>query len=50
MPAKNTEHGIRAVRGACAIEPDGVRRYLEDKFGDNLSMVRSAMQLLAKAY
>jgi hypothetical protein len=27
-----------------------VRRYLEDKFGDDLKAVRSAMQKLAKAY
>ena len=49
VPAKNTADGIRAVRGADVIEPAGLRRYLEDKFGANLSMVRSAMQLLAKA-
>src|SRR6202162_5807569 len=29
LPARNTEDGIRAVRGADVIEPDGVRRYLE---------------------
>lgn len=50
VPSKNTEDGIRAVRGAHVIEPAGVRRYLEDKFGANLNMVRSAMQLLAKAW
>jgi hypothetical protein len=27
-----------------------VRRYLEDKFGEDLKVVRSAMQKLAKAY
>ena len=32
------------------MDPDSVRRYLEDKFGDNLKAVRSAMQKLAKAY
>jgi hypothetical protein len=31
------------------IEPDEVRRYLEDKFGENLKPVRSAMEKLAKA-
>ena len=50
MPAKNTEDGIRAVKGAQVIEPDGVRRYLEGKFGDDLKAVRSAMQKLARAY
>jgi len=48
--AKNTKDGIRAVKGAQAIEPDGVRRYLEDRFGDDLCRVRSAMQRLARSY
>ena len=30
--------------------PDSVWRYLEDKFGDDLKAVRSAIQRLAKAY
>src|SRR5271168_1088925 len=34
VPATNTEEGIRAVEGAQVIEPNGVRRYLEGKFGD----------------
>ena len=49
VPAKNTDDGIRAVKGAQVIEPNGVRRYLESKFGDDLSAVRSAMQRLAKS-
>ena len=50
MPAKNTEDGIRAVKGAQVIEPDGVRRYLDSKFGDDLDAVRSAMKKLAKSF
>jgi hypothetical protein len=50
LPARNTEDGIRAVRGTEVIEPDGVRRYLESKFGDDLGEVRSAMERLAKSY
>ena len=50
VPATNTEDGIRAVRGGKPLDPDGVRRYLSDKFGDDLKAVRSAMQKLAKAY
>jgi hypothetical protein len=50
VPATNTEDGIRAVRGNKPIDPDSVRRYLEDKFGDDLKAVRSAMQKLARAY
>jgi len=49
VPAKNTEEGIRAVKGAYPIDPDGVRRYLESKFGEDLDVVRSAMQRLAKS-
>jgi hypothetical protein len=50
VPATNTAGGIRAVRGRNPIDPDGVRRYLEDNFGDDLKAVRSAMRKLARAY
>jgi hypothetical protein len=50
VPAKNTDDGIRAVKGAKEIEPDGVRRYLQGKFADDLAAVRSALQKLAKSY
>jgi hypothetical protein len=50
VPATNTDDGIRAVRGNKPIDPESVRRYLDDKFGENLKAVRSAMQKLAKAY
>jgi hypothetical protein len=50
VPVRNADDGIRAVRGSNPIDPDSVRRYLEDKFGENLKAVRSAMQKLAKAY
>jgi hypothetical protein len=50
VPAKNTDDGIRAVKGTQVIEPDGVRRYLESKFGDDLKAVCSAMTKLAKAF
>jgi hypothetical protein len=33
LPARTTEDGIRAVKGTQVIEPAGVRRYLEGKFG-----------------
>jgi hypothetical protein len=38
------------VRGRNPIDPDSVRRYLENKFDSDLKVVRSAMQKLAKAY
>jgi hypothetical protein len=50
VAATNTEDGIRAIRGNQPIDPDSVQRYLEDKFGEDLKAVRSAMQKLAKAY
>jgi hypothetical protein len=50
VPATNTDEGIRAVRGRNPIDPDGVRRYLDDKFGDDVKAVRSAMQKVAKTY
>jgi len=50
VPAKNTEDSIRAVKGIQVIEPEGVRRYLEGKFGENLGAVRSAMERLAKSF
>ncbi|HMF11118.1 MAG TPA: hypothetical protein VKE94_02400 [Gemmataceae bacterium] len=49
LPAKNTKDGIRAMKGAQEIEPRGVRRCLEGKFGDDLGAVRSAMRRLAKS-
>jgi hypothetical protein len=49
VPAANTDDGIRAVRGRNPIDPDSVRRYLEDKFGEDLKAVRSAMKKLARA-
>src|SRR5687768_6904741 len=50
MPTTITDEGIRAVRGRSPIDPDGVRRYLDEKFGEDLKAVRAAMQKLAKAY
>jgi hypothetical protein len=50
VPAINTDDGIRAVQKGRPIDPDSVRRYLEDKFGEDSKAVRSAMQKLAKAY
>jgi hypothetical protein len=50
VPAMNTEDGIRTVRGRNSIDPDSVRRYLQDKFGEDLKAVGSAMKKLARAY
>ncbi len=50
VSATNTDDGIRAVRGQTPIDPESVRRYLDNKFGDDLKAVQSAMKKLAKAY
>ena len=44
-----TEEGVRAVDKSKPIEPEGVERYLESKFGDALQEVRMAMTELANA-
>jgi hypothetical protein len=50
VPAMNTEDGVRAVTKGRPIEPGGVERYLESKFGDALELARGAMRNLAKAF
>jgi hypothetical protein len=50
IPATTTEKGIRAVEEARPINPQGVERYLEGKFGEALASVRKAMEELARAF
>jgi hypothetical protein len=50
LPAVNTEEGMRAVVKSKPIEPEGVERYLESKFGDAPTEVRKAMIELASAF
>jgi hypothetical protein len=50
LPAANTAEGVRAVTGTQVIEPAGVRRYLNSKFGDDLAEVREAMARLAGSF
>ena len=49
LPAVNTDQGVRAVIKSKPIDPEGVERYLEGKFGDGLPEVRKAMTKLASA-
>jgi hypothetical protein len=49
LPAMNTEEGVRAMIKSKPIDPDGVERYLESKFGDALPEARKAMLTLANA-
>jgi hypothetical protein len=50
IPTKHTEKGIRAVDKDKPVEPEGVERYLEQKFGPALEDVRKAMRTLAQAF
>jgi hypothetical protein len=50
VPSTNTDDGIRAVAAGKPIDPGGVERYLEGRFGDSLKTVRAAMQRLARRY
>ena len=49
VPAVNTDKGVRATIKGKPIEPESVQRYLEGKFGDELTEVREAMTKLAEA-
>src|ERR1035438_1545752 len=49
LPVVNTDQGVRAVIESKPIDPDGVERYLESKFGDALPQARKATTELAIA-
>ena len=50
VPAKHTAHGLRALDKSKTIEPEGVERYLQLKFGPALAEIRQAMEVLARAF
>ncbi len=50
VPALQTRQGIRATAKGQPVDPQSVRRYLENKFGKDLVDVEAAMEALAKAY
>lgn len=50
IPAVKTPKGLRAAVQGEEIEPQGVEKYLKQKFGNDLEEARSAMEKLAKAY
>jgi hypothetical protein len=50
VPAQNTANGVRAVKGAKAIEPESGSSNLESKFGDDLAAARDAMIALARHF
>jgi hypothetical protein len=49
IPAKTTEHGIRAVINDRPVEPVSVERYLKQKFGPMLQTVKEALNALARS-
>ena len=49
IPAVQTAGGLRAVSGDRPVEPGGVERYLEEKFGESLDAVRRVMDVLAES-
>lgn len=50
VPVKNTSDGVRAVLKDKPIEPEGVERYLTEKFGTALASVIKSMAALAKTF
>jgi hypothetical protein len=50
IPAVKTPQGLRAAIKGEAIDPRSVQKYLEQKFGGDLSEARTAMEKLAKAH
>jgi hypothetical protein len=49
VPAVNTTEGLRALSKDRPITPAGVQRYLDSKFGSELSAAVAAMRQLAKS-
>ena len=50
VPVVKTPEGIRALAKDRAENPEAVERYLEQKFGDALSEVTTAMRALARTH
>jgi hypothetical protein len=50
VPVISTDQDVRAMVKGQPIAPESVRRYLEQKFGSELTNVQAAMEALAKAY
>jgi hypothetical protein len=50
VPVVRTAHGVRAIVKGKPMDPQSVRRYLEQKFGHDLENVEAVLKALAKAY
>ena len=49
IPVVRTVQGLRAVSKDKPVTPESVARYLQEKFGDDLAAVKSAMTALARS-
>jgi hypothetical protein len=49
VPVVHTPQGVRALSKDKPVDPEGVQRYLESKFGDALGPVEAAMDALASS-
>jgi hypothetical protein len=50
VPARHTELGIRAVTKDRPVDPEGVERYLAEKFGTALEDTEKALKALAQSF
>jgi hypothetical protein len=50
IPSIRAPEGLRATAKGAPIDPASVQRYLDQKFGEDLGDVRSAMEYLAGAF
>jgi hypothetical protein len=49
VPVVRTPDGLRALSGGRPISPTSLQRYLQTKFGDNLTPARTAMRRLGRS-
>ena len=50
IPVVKTKDGLRAAINGEEIDPQGVEKYLQQKFGEDLNAARTTMEKLAKAF
>jgi hypothetical protein len=50
IPVIRTEKGLRALSGTSPISPESTRRYLAQKFGENLELVEKKLTELAETF
>ena len=50
IPVVRTEKGVRALSGTSPVNPENVRRYLTQKFGEHLELVERKLTELAETF